>query len=82
MKLVESPHRNRIALAAGALVLVPLALHAGDFSVQGANLTVTSGTIRVSFRGPDIAGVTNQITAGNGHTRSSLVLMVGAAPAN
>jgi hypothetical protein len=47
------------------LVLAPLALTAADFNVQNGNLTVTSSNLQVRFRGPEVVGITNQITGEN-----------------
>jgi uncharacterized protein (TIGR03437 family) len=47
------------------LLLAPLTLRAVVFNIQGGNLIVTSSTLQVSFRGPEVVGITNQITGEN-----------------
>src|SRR5260370_20341734 len=48
-----------------ALILIPLALRAVNFDLQGGNLTVTSTNLQITFRGPEIVGIANRITGEN-----------------
>lgn len=38
---------------------------ASPFNAQGTNLTVTTTTLKVTFRGPDVVGISNQSTGEN-----------------
>src|SRR5690349_1539399 len=44
------------------LLLAVIRTSGATFSSQGANLTVTSANLQVSFRGADAVGITNRIT--------------------
>ena len=38
------------------------ALAAAPFELQGSSLTINSSSLAVTFRGPDLVGVTNRLT--------------------
>ncbi len=62
MELRSRPSLSLAILGRGALLLFGATLWGATFNVQGPNLTVNSPNATVSFQGPDVTSIVNQLT--------------------